>query len=294
MKAIQYETYRLSRVVSIYAIVSADYLNGLYNSKDVHRHENAWELCDCITGNMTITYNDIQIQLYQGQCFLIPPGVAHKISIFQGQTEVIVISFSCMDAYLPILRKQIVDTTPRQQQQFQQILVELRCAFSLEPDRLRIMHFSPNLASPLGAEQLICCYLEEILIELMRIVIHRETDYAQLGNLATAMQSYLADQITVYIKTHIGNHLSVEEIANHFHYSRNQIGSLYKAATGVPLARSIALMRIEQAKELLRERNQSITEIATELGYSSPQYFSKKFAQETGLTPSQYAVSLND
>jgi AraC-like DNA-binding protein len=46
--------------------------------------------------------------------------------------------------------------------------------------------------------------------------------------------------------------------------------------------------RAERAKELLAERELSITHIAAELGYSAPSHFARAFARQTGLSPRQF------
>lgn len=287
-----YETYRLTRIVSIYAIVSADYVSGIYTNHSVHNHEQAWELCYCINGEATICYNHSYLTLQQGQCLLIPPNTYHNINLRSPSYQAFVISFTCMDAYLTMLREQTVATSPRQQQQFQQILSELRSAFSTKEDQLRLRHFNPRANSPLGAEQLICCYLEEILIEFLRTAVCQETEYSHHKDLETAVQSYLAGTITAYIRAHLGEDLSVEQLAQHFHYSRNRIGSLYKNATGISLGRAIIEERIAQAKVMLAAQENTITEISYALGFSSPQYFCKSFSKETGYPPSVYAEHL--
>lgn len=287
-----YETYRLTRVVSIYAIVSADYVSGIHNKYAVHNHEQAWELCYCMAGETVVTYNDSSLPLQQGQCLLIAPGVYHSINLLSPNDRAFVISFTCMDAYLPMLRGQRMAVSPRQEQQFQQILTELRSAFSTAEDSLRLRHFNPRTNSPLGAEQLICCYLEEILIEFLRAAVCEEPGYSQHGDLETAVQSYLAGTITAYIRSHLGDQLTVEQLAQQFHYSRNRIGSLYKNATGISLGRAIIDERIAKAKVMLAAQERSITEIAYELGFSSPQYFCKRFSKETGYAPSAYAERL--
>jgi len=285
----QYEPYRLSRVLSIYAIVSADHLFGESREYQIHSHDHAWELCYCMTGRMSVRHNNTNLLLSEGQCLLIPPGVWHNINMLQDTSQAFVVSFTCMDSYLSMLRSHVTDTSPRQQGQFQEILTELRSAFQLEKNALRVRHFQPSQTSPLGAEHLVCCYLEEILIEMMRTTLRQEAATASHTDLETAAQSYLAGQVTAYIRAHLGDNLSVDRLASRFHYSRNRMGNLYKAATGISLGRAIALERISRAKELLAAGEKTVTEIAAELGYSSPQYFSRKFSQEVGCPPSQYA-----
>ena len=46
--------------------------------------------------------------------------------------------------------------------------------------------------------------------------------------------------------------------------------------------------RTERAKELLAERDLSITHIAAELGYSAPTHFARAFARQTGLSPRRF------
>jgi len=50
----------------------------------------------------------------------------------------------------------------------------------------------------------------------------------------------------------------------------------------------LSQVRVERAKELLAERDLSITHIAAELGYSAPSHFARAFARETGLSPRQF------
>ena len=283
----QPETYRLHRIVSIYTICTADHLNGLYKDFRSHSHSNAWELCYCITGQVRAHQDKQTLLLDAGQCLLIPPGVDHMVITNSINSEALVLSFTCMDSHLSLLRALPVDTSPRQQQRFSEIIVELRSAFTLKRNELRISHFTPSSQSPLGAEQLICCYLEEILIEMLREIVQQE-GHGTHTDLQSAVHSILADQVTAYIRNNLGEPLSVDRIAAHFHYSRNRMGILYKAATGISLGKAITTERIKKAKELLEQGDKSVTEISYELGFSSPQYFSRKFHQETGFPPSEY------
>lgn len=283
----QIDTYRLHRIVSIYAISTADHLIGLHDNFRAHSHTNAWELCYCIAGQVVAKQDAQTLHLDAGQCLLIPPGVEHLVTTNLQTSEALVLSFTCLDSHLSLLRATPVNTSLRQQQRFSEIITELRSAFTLDRNELRIHHFYPSSQSPLGAEQLICCYLEEILIEMLRQIVQQE-GHGIHPDLETAVNSFLADQVTAYIRNNLGESLSVEQIAAHFHYSRNRLGILYKDATGISLGKAIATERINKAKELLSQRERSVTEISYELGFSTPQYFSRKFCQETGFPPSKY------
>ena len=51
-------------------------------------------------------------------------------------------------------------------------------------------------------------------------------------------------------------------------------------------------MKVEFAKQLIRENQLNFTQISDFLGYSSIHYFSRQFKKVTGMTPSEYSTSI--
>ena len=52
------------------------------------------------------------------------------------------------------------------------------------------------------------------------------------------------------------------------------------------------LLKINGAKEMIRTGHLNFTQISEQLGYSSIHYFSRQFKKSTGMTPSEYALSI--
>ena len=69
------------------------------------------------------------------------------------------------------------------------------------------------------------------------------------------------------------------------HKDYSLLSKLFSEVKGITLERYAILHRIEYAKELLRYNQQSTSEIAYRLGYSSLAHFSAQFTQITGMTP---------
>jgi YesN/AraC family two-component response regulator len=51
-------------------------------------------------------------------------------------------------------------------------------------------------------------------------------------------------------------------------------------------------LKIDMAKQLVRDNHMNFTQIADYLGYSSIHYFSRQFKKTTGMTPSEYSSSI--
>ena len=54
------------------------------------------------------------------------------------------------------------------------------------------------------------------------------------------------------------------------------------------------ILKIDEAKYLLRDGSMSIAQISDHLGFSSPQYFSKRFSRLVKMSPRQYASSVRE
>ena len=85
---------------------------------------------------------------------------------------------------------------------------------------------------------------------------------------------------------------TVRYCADQLHLSANYFGDLIKKETGKSAQESIQLKVMSLAKERIFDRSKTLSEIAFELGFKSPQHFSRMFKNETGQTPNEYR-SLN-
>lgn len=95
-----------------------------------------------------------------------------------------------------------------------------------------------------------------------------------------------------FLRTQLDRTLTQEEIAAGCHISVSKLKALCHAQLGCgPIALFISL-KIGEAKRLIADSELNFTEIAERLGFTSIHYFSKLFKEKTGLTPSEYARTL--
>lgn len=288
IRILKYEKYRLSRLVTVNDIVSADYVRQPLQPNP-HTHADAWELCCCLSGSLALYYGEQVITLQDNQAYCVPPEIRHTTKMTAGKA--FIISFTCSDEAMKLLRNRILQVGSYQQL-LQNIIQELKAAFRRNQQDLRVWHFEPNPDSPLGAEQMICCYLEQLLIGILRQLTMRKGSIISRTHFENAISSYQIEAVIQYIRESISRSLTVEQLAQEFHYSRTRLSVLFKKATGLGINEFITQERITRAKELLSQNEMSISQISEAVGYSSAQYFSRRFSLEAGCSPTFYREQL--
>ncbi|MNL70597.1 Arabinose operon regulatory protein [compost metagenome] len=86
--------------------------------------------------------------------------------------------------------------------------------------------------------------------------------------------------------------LSAADIAEGVYLSPTYVRLLFKQETGETLFEYLTKVRIEQAKNLLKDPQNKLYEVCYAVGYTDPSHFSKLFKKITGSTPSAYREQL--
>lgn len=95
------------------------------------------------------------------------------------------------------------------------------------------------------------------------------------------------DSIT-YMEEHYDQNISLEEICLQIAVSKNYFCYLFKRETGMNLWNYLTLIRLNKARELLEKTDLRSYEIAMQVGYDNPSYFSKLFKKQERMTPNEY------
>lgn len=96
------------------------------------------------------------------------------------------------------------------------------------------------------------------------------------------------NQARYHLLRHATEEVDLAALAGQLGLSYSRFRSLFREHTGSSPRRYQIDIRINRARELLRESNHNINEIAELLGFSSVYYFSRLFRQRTGQTPSGF------
>ena len=96
----------------------------------------------------------------------------------------------------------------------------------------------------------------------------------------------------------INHHLSdatfnVEVLSKNLAMSRSVLHKKIVSLTGEPPVEFIRSIRLKKAAELIQKKFGNLSEIALEVGFSNPAYFSECFKKQYGVSPQQYQRNFN-
>ena len=137
---------------------------------------------------------------------------------------------------------------------------------------------------------------EELLVRLRKLVELRKQLHSYYSNLsdqdipsekALSMDEIFVQKLHKLINEEISNPvLSVEDLCAVVAMSQAQLYRKIKALTGKTPALFIRSIRLAKAVELLKSGEMNVSEVAYEVGFSDPNYFSRIFSKEIGEAPS--------
>lgn len=102
-----------------------------------------------------------------------------------------------------------------------------------------------------------------------------------------AVDSYIFDVIK-FISEHLGEDLTVRELAGRFHVSESKLKQDFSATAGTTLKRFTTALRLRQAQSLLQTTVLDIADIAYRCGFSGESHFIEAFRNHLGITPGKF------
>jgi AraC family transcriptional regulator len=95
-------------------------------------------------------------------------------------------------------------------------------------------------------------------------------------------------QVVDYIHAHLDRDLSLKELAAIVQMSAHYFSQLFKQSTGITPHQYVIHCRIERAKELLKQRKLTISDVAKVVGFVDQSHFHRHFKRLVGITPKAF------
>ncbi|MCD9023849.1 AraC family transcriptional regulator [Cohnella silvisoli] len=297
----RYRFIKLKEQISIDKIYSFHY-NEL-NKDYVYSGEqhNFWEFLYVDKGEVEITTDFASFHLTQGDMVFYSPNEFHSLKCNRKTPpNTFIVAFGCKSEAMRFFTHKTLRLGNEERQQLSLLMEEADKLFLLPVNQTSTKSKPDVPFNPLarrdkpdfGAEQLVKIYLEALLIRLIRRHQAQPTKTKLSSVSAEKGQRDLVNRIVEYLDAHIQEHQSLDALCAEFALSKSYVRSLFRDHTGCGVTEYVVRLRIERAKQHIREETYNMTEIAERLGYASLHYFSRQFKLATGMSPSEYSKTM--
>ena len=231
----------------------------------LHVHEVV-ELVVLERGSVTMIIADRQYQLKAGDMAIIFPLVPHGYLSLSDDLRGLVAIFSpdLIADYAKAFHSSLPDSPVRRASALDS---HIRLAVS------RIRELEDAVASPFST-----AYLHVLLAGVFQSI--------SLNPLAEYDEPGLGYRIIHYVSDHVCENITLESTAHALGISISHLSHFFSQKIHINFRRFINSLRIDKARQLMRDPNMTLTTICALCGYTNIRTFRRAFLQETGTLPS--------
>ncbi|MBP1964518.1 YesN/AraC family two-component response regulator [Paenibacillus aceris] len=110
----------------------------------------------------------------------------------------------------------------------------------------------------------------------------------QIGDSTSGNRKRFIELAVKYMEEHYTEQLTMNRVAEHLFLNPSYFSKLFHEKMGETFSKYIIRLRVNKAKELLKDSTLKIYEVAEQVGYQDFRHFVKLFKEQEGMTPAQY------
>jgi AraC-like DNA-binding protein len=232
-----------------------------------HQH-SAHEFFFPLQGTIQIRAGDKDLKAGSGKIIYLPPDISHSFnsdSASQGERLILIFQPSL---WKKNSRKKFEASTLSASQLCKEVVFQLLIYPKTKAAKALITTLVQTLAEMLEANN---CGSE-----------------GEISHLSGRTDDDRIKKALSYIEEHFFANTSANQIAKYSGLSVRNLNRLFLQETGMSPKQAMTLVRIDQAKKILKTGKRSVTDTALDVGYSSVSQFISTFRKYTGQVPSTY------
>jgi len=257
-----------------------------YSPAIVHEH-TFFELIYVYDGECEQTISNNKLYLKSGDICIVPPGIKHSIGVFDNSVviNVLIKKDTLHNIFFNFLNNPNILTAFFLNNIYSENgndYIVFHTGSDLEIQRGFLYMYWESINQSLYWDQLISYTLMLTFGLLIRnyeksIEVPTFTQKADVQRFA--LLQYIQENFTT---------VTLEQIANKFHYTPEYTSRLIKSTTGRSFTQILQHVRLEKAQVLLLDTNLSISDIANQIGYETSEHFIRIFKKQMHMTPTEY------
>lgn len=260
---------RFFEIDSFYTAYDHDFKSSFTFSGESH---GFWEATYVYRGNLEVTCDDKVYNIVAGDLIFYPPFAFHKVNrVGKEGAKVLNISFSVIGDLPSAFNFGVFSTSDDEGTFFKSIFNSVKTFIDKREENEYVAQFSADR-------------LSSFIIELS---FNHNTE----NRLSSSPSAIQYQMLVSSMRENVYHNFSITEFASSNNISISYIKNLFSRYAGVAPKRFYSVLRLNEAKTLLKNGN-SVSEVADKLNFSSPNYFSLYFKKSTGMTPLEYKKNL--
>ena len=285
----EYTGTRLNDEIKISRLYTVHYFEYSKRFSFTGESHDFWELVYADKGDVTVFADDKSFVLEQGNVIFHKPNEWHNVRANGvDAANITIITFASPSKAMSFFENKILSVGQKQKELLSKIVSEYTNAFKTPLNDPYTTHLERRSDAAVASEQLIKLFLCEFLILFLR------NDPS--GRQRTVRSIHSSDAtlnlLINYMEQNITKTVTLKELMEYSGTNRTAIENIFRENLGRGAVEYFLILKIELAKKYLREDNYNITQISEILGYSSIHYFSLQFKKITGMTPTEYLLSI--
>lgn len=254
-------------------------------SMTVNRHDH-FEMVYIKKGNAIFQIEGIDVNMPPHSIIIIKPGRAHKFIVKSDVCELIVLSFT--------FKSQKTDSENHVSlTDFMEYIEDdatgdyLFLSLSKKNDIIHVMNriLRERIKTQVWGDFLSCLLVIELFVLLSRTLKQEWEQSAKNRNLKLHELLNIAKE---YIDNNYDKDLTLTQVAKYIYLSDSYFAHSFKDKFGISPKSYILKVRIEAAKEYLKNTDTKVAEVAKIVGFSSQQRFNDIFKKHENITPLNY------
>ena len=257
------------RVGEIYTLFYREVESGFLFKGEQH---SMFELTYVDRGALHCVVDGNGVELHQGQLMVFGPQQWHmQYTDLDMTARFLTVSFDLESEFAARLPDRVFDLSSTEAAQLRQIVRE-----------------SENMDAYSG--DFIRSYLKLLLLSVLR---DTGSEKKRLKTpVALNHENEIVSRTLQYVADHVCDKLSVEIVSREVGVSASHLTALFHRQMNISPGEYIRRVKLEESKRLIREGTMNFSQIAAQLNYSTIHHFSRQFKDKFGMSPSEYAKSI--
>lgn len=284
--------FKINKVIDITSITSIHYFEFGDDFVDTLESHEPWELVYIDRGECNIVAGDAEHHLNQGDMYFHKPYEHHMLRTIKGVApNIFIVTFSSVSPAMSYFENRRIGTSMSTKQHISAIIHEASATFDLPFNTPDIHGLKLRADDSLwGGPQSVLLRLELMLIELIRENNYYENQ-PKMFFAKDIIEDEFALKIISFMEKRIYGKFTMAELSREMSFGKTYISRYFAKVSGYTIINYFTMMKINEAKRLIRESKYNFFEISEMLMFSNSHYFSSVFKKYTGMTPTQYKKS---